>query len=98
MRWLIAVLVILLLVLQYRLWVGRGSLAEVVSLKQEIAEQKQLLEELTNRNKALRAEVDSLKEGLEAVEERARTDLGMIRDGEVFYQVLDEPVAEEQRQ
>jgi cell division protein FtsB len=67
-------------------------MAEVVTLKQEIAQQKAELEQLKARNLALRAEVESLKNGLEAVEERARTDLGMIGKGEVFYQVLDEPM------
>ena len=90
MKWLIALLLVVLLVLQYRLWVGEGSFAEVVSLKREIAGQERELRRLTARNRALQAEVDSLKQDLEAVEERARSDLGMIRDNEVFFQVLDE--------
>lgn len=90
MKWLIALLLVALLFLQYRLWVGEGSFAEVVSLKREIAEQEQELRRLTARNRALEAEVDSLKHDLEAVEERARNDLGMIRENEVFYQVLED--------
>lgn len=89
MKWLVALLLVALIALQYRLWVGEGSFAEVVSLKREIAEQQQELQRLGARNRALQAEVDSLKQDLEAVEERARSNLGMIREDEVFYQVLD---------
>ena len=89
MRWLIALLLAVLLGLQVRLWVGEGSFAEVFSLKHEIARQEEELERLRSRNRALQAEVDSLKQDLEAVEERARSDLGMIRDNEVFFQVLE---------
>ncbi|HIP53429.1 MAG TPA: cell division protein FtsB [Chromatiales bacterium] len=91
MRWLIAILVALILILQYRLWVGDGSLAEVYHLKRQIEEQRATLEKLRERNKALQAEVEDLREGLEAVEERARSELGMIKEGEVFYQVIQEP-------
>ncbi len=90
-RWLIAILVVLILVLQYRLWVGDGSLAEVYHLKQQIDAQKAALKRLRKRNKALQAEVDDLRDGLEAVEERARSELGMIKEGEVFYQVIEPP-------
>jgi cell division protein FtsB len=90
MRILIVVLLILLLILQYRLWVGEGSLAEVHSLQQDIATQQAELERLRQRNAALQAEVSDLKQGLEAVEERARSELGMIRDGEVFYQIIEQ--------
>jgi len=95
MKWLVAFLVILLLVLQYRLWVGEGSFAEVVSLQRDIEAQQAELERLRARNQALQAEVDSLKNDLEAVEERARSDLGMIREDEVFLQVLEKPVEKE---
>ncbi|MCB1831272.1 MAG: cell division protein FtsB [Chromatiaceae bacterium] len=87
MRFLVALLLLLLVVLQYRLWVGEGSLADVYNLKQEINEQKQALLRLEQRNGALQAEVSDLKRGLEAIEERARSELGMIKDNEVFYQV-----------
>ena len=89
MRWLIGVLVLSLLWLQYRLWVGEGSLAEVHNLRQEISRQKTELERLHRRNQVLEAEVRDLKTGLDALEERARTELGMIRKGEVFYQVIE---------
>jgi len=86
-KWLLAGLAILFIYLQIRLWVGEGSLAEVTTLEQEISQQKTEIEKLKQRNAALQAEVDSLKTNLEAVEERARSDLGMIRDGEVYYQI-----------
>jgi len=89
MRIIIGILVILLLLLQYRLWVGEGSLAEVNNLKHEIVTQQQELEQLRLRNRALTAEVQDLKQGLSAIEERARSELGMIRKGETFYQIIE---------
>lgn len=89
MRALIVILVLLLVVLQYRLWVGDGSLAEVWRLRQDIAEQRAENERLRTRNQELEAEVTDLKQGLEAVEERARSELGMVRDGETFYQIVE---------
>ncbi len=91
MRILIVVLLLLLLLLQYRLWVGEGSLAEVYSLQQDIATQQAELEQLRQRNAALQAEVSNLKQGLDAIDERARSELGMIRDGEIFYQIIEQP-------
>lgn len=85
----IAVLVTLLLVLQYRLWAGDGSVREVWRLKHAIEAQQQENEQLRERNAALQAEVDDLKQGLAAVEERARSELGMIREGETFYQIVE---------
>ena len=90
MRWLIALLVGMLLVLQYRLWVGEGSLAEVWRLRQQTEVQNKENELLIERNRALEAEVTDLKQGMDAVEERARNDIGMIKKDEVFYQVIDE--------
>jgi cell division protein FtsB len=93
LRLLVGLLLALLLVLQYRLWVGEGSLAEVSNLKREIQEQAGELVQLRERNRALQAEVEDLRSGLEAVEERARSELGMVKEGEVFYQVIEpEPV------
>jgi cell division protein FtsB len=91
MRVLIGVLLALLFWLQYRLWIGEGSLAEVHNLQREIVAQRQDIAGLRQRNQTLEAEVQDLKHGLEALEERARVELGMIRDGEVFYQVLEAP-------
>ena len=81
-------LVVALLSLQYRLWVGDGSIAEVRQLKRQIAEQQAKLATLNERNASLKAEVAGLKKGLAAVEARARSELGMIREGETYYQVI----------
>ena len=91
MKWLIATLLILLLFLQYRLWVGEGSLAEVSTLKREIAVQQQEVARRTVRNQALQAEVEDLRRGQGAIEERARNELGMVKEGEIFYQVIEPP-------
>lgn len=91
MRWLLWLLVVLLVLLQYRLWVGDGSLAEVWELYQQVEAQREENQRLRERNQALEAEVTDLKQGLDAIEERAREELGMIRDGETFYQIIEEP-------
>lgn len=90
MKWIVAILIALLLVLQYQLWFGNGGLLRVWQLEQRIAEQKEENAKLEERNKALEAEVRDLKQGLEAIEERARSDLGMIKKGETFFQVVEE--------
>jgi len=87
LRLLALLLAAMLLVLQYRLWVGRGSLAEVASLERRIEQQRARIAEMRERNALLQAEVESLKHGLDAIEARARRDLGMIKEGETFYQV-----------
>ena len=84
-----ALLLALLLVLQYRLWVGEGSLAEVATLKRQLATQREELRDLHERNATLQAEVDDLKQGLAAIEARARSERGLIRDGETYIQLLD---------
>lgn len=89
MRWLLVFLSLIFLFLQYRLWVGEGSLAQRQVLKHKVEVQQQENEVLRERNKVLANEVGNLKEGLESVEERARTDLGMIKEGETFYMVVD---------
>ena len=89
MRILMGILVFLLVVLQYRLWVGEGSLAEVHNLRRDIENQKEKITRLRERNLELRADVENLKHGQEAIEERARSGLGMIRENEIFYQVIE---------
>jgi cell division protein FtsB len=91
MRFLTAILFALLVFLQYRLWVGEGSLAEVNHLKAEIESLKQELVDLRKRNHALEAEVEDLRSGQDAIEERARSELGMLKEGETFYQVVPSP-------
>ena len=87
---LIALLVILLLLAQYRLWVGEGSFAQVVQLRNAIAKQTAENEQLKERNRILNAEVKALKNGLDAIEEKARSDMGMIKEGETFFMFTEE--------
>ena len=89
MKALIAILIVLLLILQYKLWFGDGNMREVWKLQAAIEEQKQENEKLRERNAALEAEVQDLKQGMEAIEERARSELGMIKKGETFYQIIE---------
>lgn len=86
-NWLFLVLLLLLAGLQYRLWVGDGSLAQVTDLSQQIAEQHSENDVLLERNRVLYAEVRELKKGMETVEERARHELGMVKEGETLYQL-----------
>ncbi len=91
MNKLLALLVVLLIALQYRLWFGEGSARDVLRLRDEVALHQSEIQALRERNRALEAEVLDLKRGLNAVEERARSELGMIREGETFYQLVGEP-------
>jgi len=88
---IVGVMLVLLFSLQYRLWVGGGSLAEVWRLRQSLAEKEQQVQQLQERNAVLAAEVKDLKQGVGAVEERARYDLGMVKEGETFFQVIGDP-------
>lgn len=99
MRILVLVLLLLLGGLQYRLWVGEGSLAEVTALRREIQAQKEEIERLQARNRRMQAEVEDLRQGLDALEERARSELGMIKEGELFLQLVEPnpPLAGEAR-
>lgn len=90
MKVLIAILIFLLLILQYKLWFGDGNMREVWQLETTIEAQKVENKKLRDRNLALEAEVKDLKQGLEAIEERARNELGMIKKDETFYQVIEE--------
>lgn len=93
-RWFIALLLIILLSLQFRLWFGDANIMNILSLKKQIGEQLQENEHLQLRNRQLEAEVTDLKKGLSAIEERARSDQGMVREGETFYQLV-EPIPQE---
>jgi len=90
MKLLIAILVLLLAVLQYQLWMGERGLSDVWRLHKTVEAQEQENQRLKDRNQALAAEVKDLKQGLEAIEERARSELGMVKKGETFYQVVEE--------
>jgi cell division protein FtsB len=86
---LAAVLATLVLALQYPLWLGKGSWTRVWDLDRQLTAQRAANAQDKARNDALEAEVRDLKEGTEAVEERARLELGMIKRDEVFYQVVE---------
>ena len=87
MRWLTIALFVILLLLQIRLW---SEYREVGQLRAQVEEQAEFHRDLAERNAALAAEVESLRTGVEAIEERARTELGLVKPGEVFYQVVEE--------
>ncbi|MFI4970732.1 MAG: cell division protein FtsB [Lysobacterales bacterium] len=89
LRWLALALLIVLIALQVHFWTGRGGMREVWHLQQQVAEQKAENAQLKKRNETLSAEVDDLKHGDEAVEERARSELGLLKPGETFYQVVE---------
>lgn len=88
MRLLLVLLFALLAWLQWRLWLGNGGASEVAALRTEVAQQRQENARLQQRNDALAAEVRDLKAGGDAVEERARNELGMVKPGETFYRVV----------
>ena len=88
MRWLLVVLGFMAVFLQAQLWLSDGGYRKTKALRTAVAEQRVLNQQLRDRNAALDAEVINLKQGLEAAEERARTDLGLIGPGETFYQVV----------
>jgi cell division protein FtsB len=93
MRWLLATLLLILVVLQYRLWIADGGLSEQARLKRQVQEQTRINEELRQRNAVLEREVLELQTGNAGVEQRAREQLGLVREGEVFYQFVDKDPA-----
>ncbi|PLC53799.1 cell division protein FtsB [Pollutimonas nitritireducens] len=88
MRLLLIVLVLLTAITQYPLWWGKGGWLRVQELERKATSQQETNEALVARNNALQAEVQDLKSGKAAIEERARAELGMIKEGEVFVQIL----------
>ncbi len=90
MRTLATALILLLVVLQYRLWVGDGSLAEVATLKVRVEAQRAENEKLAQRNRRLEADVIDVKQGGEVIEDRARRELGLIRRDETFFQIVEQ--------
>jgi len=88
MRWLLVVLGSVAVLLQSQLWLSDGGYRKTMKLREAVADQRLMNQQLRDRNAALDAEVVNLKQGLEAAEERARTDLGMIGRQETFYQVV----------
>jgi len=88
MKGIIAILITLLVLLQYKLWLGDGGIPDVLQMQKEVALKQQQRHKLQERNKGLDAEVSDLKKGLDAIEERARSELGMIGKNEKFYQII----------
>ena len=97
MRWLLGVLLLILVFLQYRLWIAEGSLAEQNRLERQVEEQSAINQSLRERNAVLEREVLELQTGNRSVEQRAREQLGLVREGETFYQFVEKkkPDAEE---
>ncbi|HEY0562607.1 MAG TPA: cell division protein FtsB [Methylophilus sp.] len=94
MKALTLIFVVLIALLQYPLWLGKGSWLRVWNVSQKIEQQKKANIGYKLRNDSLRAEVRDLKQGNAAIEERARSELGMIKNDEVFYQVIDQSIVQ----
>src|SRR4051794_19776974 len=92
MRWLALVFVLLIAALQYPMWLGKGGWLQVRELDRSVAKAREANAGLKSRNEALDADVRDLKTGYEAIEERARSDLGMVRQDEVFFQLQADPL------
>lgn len=88
MKRIIAILIVLLVLLQYEIWLGDGGIPEILQLESEVDVVQLQVNTLKERNQALEAEVLDLKKGMDAIEERARSELGMIGKDEVYYQVI----------
>ena len=89
MKKIALVLLALLIWLQYKIWLQDGGIPEVIQLQQEVEQVKVEVDKLQERNSSLDAEVKDLKKGLDAIEERARSEMGMIKEGEIYYQVIE---------
>ena len=91
LRWVALFLVLVLIALQVKLWSGTGGVHGVETLRAAVKKQGEDNDKLTQRNQALGADVGDLKHGEQAVEARARAELGLIKPGETFYQVVEKP-------
>lgn len=89
MKVLLGVLLVIIVILQFNLWVGEGSYSQQLNLESQVEVQQEENVTLGERNDELENEVLDLKTGLDAVEERARSEFGMVKDGEVLYQIID---------
>jgi cell division protein FtsB len=91
MKTLAAILATLIVLIQYPLWLGKGGWLRAWDTERKVAAQRASNDSMAQRNDALAADVRDLKQGLDAIEERARYELGMIRGDEVFFQVVEQP-------
>lgn len=89
MKIIVAIIILLIIHFQYRIWIGDGSVAQIEAYQQRLDVLKKQAEEKRQRNEALYAEVLDLRKGQEAIEERARDELGMIKEDETFFHVLE---------
>lgn len=89
MKFLTVLFVIMIILIQYPLWFSRGGWLNVFDLNNKYQNQKEINQELEKQNDALRAEVNDLKKGTDAIEERARDELGMIKEGEIFFEIIN---------
>ena len=89
-KWIALVLIVLLALLQYRLWFGKNSISDYRHMQQQITQMTEQNARLTQRNLILRADIDDLKSGEESLEERARNELGLIKQGETFFRIVPE--------
>lgn len=91
LRWIALILLLILIGLQFKLWSSHGGMSEVTSLRVAVQKQSDENDKLVQRNQALAADVEDLKHGEQAVEARARAELGLVKPGETFYQVVEKP-------
>lgn len=88
MKLFIGILLVLVIGLQYKLWFDRGNVNDILQIREEYKQQKEHYQRLLSRNHKLSEEVKALKEGGEILEEKARLELGMVKEGEVYYQIV----------
>ncbi|XPF94049.1 cell division protein FtsB [Colwellia sp. RE-S-Sl-9] len=96
MRAIIIILLIFLALLQHRLWFGKNSVPDYLAIESDVARQRADNDKLIQRNKVLYADTDDLKSGVEGIEERARNELGMIKENEVFFRIVSTNKAKRQ--
>ncbi|MBT1450249.1 cell division protein FtsB [Glaciecola sp. XM2] len=87
-KWLAVVLIALLIALQARLWFGKNSIADYQEMQSSITDMQQQNANLRQRNALLKADINDLELGIDSMEERARNELGLIKEGETFYRIL----------
>lgn len=89
MRPIFIILIISLVILQHKLWLGDGNVIQLIQLEKKVEEHRLENDKLASRNRAMEADIKELKMGDQALEEQARYELGMIKEGEVYYQFMD---------
>ena len=89
MRAIVIFLIVALVGLQYKLWLGDGSIRQWIHVEKKLDEQEEMNRALLTRNHALEADIEELKSGDQALEEQARYELGMVKEGETYYQFVD---------